>query len=99
MTLEPPRPSCKFKFKFNTPEGVTKTCGEDFLDIDIPKDAKVKSAKTKGKGTGKKSNPGHNSAQERDQDILVLEISNEESEMLGEPTPKNEKNSGGPRGG
>ena len=86
----------KFRFKFNTPEGVTKTCGEDFLNIDIPKDARVKSAKTKRKGTGKKSNPGHNSAQERDQDILVLEISNEESEMLGEPTAKNEKNSAGP---
>ena len=86
----------KFRFKFNTPEGVTKTCGEDFLNIDIPKDARVKSARTKRKGTGKKSTPGHNSAQERDQDVLVLEISNEESEMLSEPAANNDKNSAGP---
>ena len=82
----------KSKFKFNTPEGITKTCGVDFMDIDIPKEARIKSTKTKGKGTGKNSHPGHNSAQERDQDILELEISNEDSEMLGDPLPINPKN-------
>ena len=86
----------KFRFKFNTPEGVTKTCGEDFLNIDIPRDARVKNAKTKGKVTGKKSNTGHNSAQERDQEILVLETPNEEIEMLGKQAATKEKNPAGP---
>ena len=85
----------KFRFKFNTPEGVTKTCGEDFLNIDIPRDARVKNAKTKGKVTGKKSNTGHNSAQERDQEILVLETPNEEIEMLGKQAATKEKNPAG----
>ena len=42
----------KFRFQFKTAEGITKTCGEDFLIIDIPKDAKVKSIRAKQKGTG-----------------------------------------------
>ena len=88
----------KFRFQFKTAEGITKTCGEDFLNIDIPKDAKVKSIRAKQKGTGKKSAPGHISAQERDPDVLVLEISDEESEMLKEPTVSRDNNTAGPSG-
>ena len=75
----------KFRFQFKTAKGIKKTCGEDFFNLDIPKDAKVKSFRAKKKGTGKKLAPGHISAQERDPDVLVLEITNEESEMLKEP--------------
>ena len=88
----------KFRFQFKTAEGITKTCGEDFLNIDIPKDAKVKSIRAKQKGTGKKSAPGHISAQERDPEVLVLEISDEESEMLKEPAVSRDKNTAGPSG-
>ena len=88
----------KFRFQFKTAEGITKTCGEDFLDMDIPKDAKVKSIRAKQKGTGKKSAPGHISAQERDPDVLVLEISDEESEMLKEPAVSRDNNTAGPSG-
>ena len=88
----------KFRFKFETPEGITKTCGEDFLDIDIPKEAKVRSIRAKKKGTGKKSTPGHISAQERDPEVLVLEISDEESEMLKDPAVSRDENTAGPSG-
>ena len=86
----------KSRFKFKTAEGITKTCGEDFLDIDIPKDAKVRSIRAKKKGTGKKSAPGHISAQERDPEVLVLEISDEENEILKEPAASRDENTAGP---
>ena len=88
----------KSRFKFKTAEGITKTCGEDFLDIDIPKDAKVRSIRAKKKGTGKKSAPGHISAQERDPEVLVLEISDEENEILKDPAASRDENTAGPSG-
>ena len=45
----------------------------------------MKQAEAKKKGTGKNSTPGHISAQERDPDVLELDITNEDSEMLREP--------------
>ena len=49
----------KTKFQFKTAKGTLKTCGEDFLTLEIPREARVKRLKTKNKGTGKKSIPGH----------------------------------------
>ena len=45
----------KIKLNFPTDNGETKSCGIDFMKIDIPKNAKVRRKKDKGKGNGKKS--------------------------------------------
>ena len=50
--------------------------------------------KAKKKGTGKKSVPGHISAQERGPEVLELDITKEDNEMLKEP----EKTTAGPSG-
>ena len=84
----------KSRFQFKTAKGIQKTCGEDFFNLEIPRDAKVKRFRAKNKGTGKKSTPGHISAQERDLDVLELGITKEESEMLKDP----ENTAAGPSG-
>ena len=73
----------KSGFEFKTAKGTKKTCGVDFLNVEIPRDAKVKKSRAKKKGTGKKSGPGHNSAQERDPEVLELKIG--DNEMFKEP--------------
>ena len=62
----------KSKFAFPVGQGVTKKCGEDFITTEIPKTAKVRKLriKGKGKGVGKKSNKDrgtarHDSAQDQ----------------------------------
>ena len=73
----------KSGFEFITAKGTKKTCGVDFLNVEIPRDAKVKKSRAKKKGTGKKSGSGHNSAQERDPEVLELKIG--DNEMFKEP--------------
>ena len=84
----------KFRFEFQKAKGIKKICGEGFFNVEIPKEAIVKKFKAKKKGTGKKSAPGHISAQERDPEVLELEITKEDNEMLKEP----EKATAGPSG-
>ena len=74
----------KSKFEFHVGRGITKKCGEDYFNVEIPKEAKVKKHRGKEKGIGKKSAPGHNSAQDQDPDILDLEITKEDNEILNE---------------
>ena len=78
--------------------GVTKRCGEDFFTAKIPREAKIRKLrqKGKGKGVGKKSNKntdrdtaGHNSAQDREtrdivqeQEVLEIGITKAETENL-----------------
>ena len=76
------------KFQFKTANGETKICGEDFLNLVIPRAVKVKKpkkSKTKNKGTGKRSVPGNITAQEPDLDVLQLDISKEENDSFQEP--------------
>ena len=76
----------KFKFEFHTAKGIKKTCGEDYFNVEIPREAKVKKPKTKQKGTGKNPAPGHISAQEQDPEVLEIDITNEENESLNAET-------------
>ena len=74
----------KTKFKFRTANGTEKTCGVDFIKQNITRTAKVRT-KNRNKSSGKKSIPGHMSAQERDPDVLEIGLTNEECQMLKEP--------------
>ena len=78
----------KSKYNFKTADGTKKTCGIDFLNLIISKDAKVKiKNKQKRKGTGKKSPPGHIIAQEPDTDVLEIEISNDDKQLVKNHDP------------
>ena len=74
-------------FSFPVSRGVTKRCGKDFFKTEIPKEAKIRKLKQKGKGVGKKSNRNpdssttdHNSAQERE--LSATRITAQEQEVL-----------------
>ena len=78
----------KSKHSFKAADGTKRTCGVDFLNLNITKDAKVKiKNKRKRKGTGKKSSPGNINAQERDPDILEIGVSNEDKQLVKSTDP------------
>ena len=103
----------KTKFSFPVSRGVTKRCGEDFFAAEIPKEAKIRKLKQKGKGVGKKSSrhsdsgtTSHNSAQEREpsatrviaQEHEVLEIGITKDETENLYAENNSKSKAGTSG-
>ena len=76
----------KSKHKFKKADGTEMTCGVDYLNVNISKDAKVRiKNKQKKKGSGKKSTPGHIIDQDREADVLEIDINNEDKQMVADP--------------
>jgi hypothetical protein len=77
----------KSKFEFKTANGDVKTCGVDILNQTITKATRLRVKNTTQKA-GKQTPTGQISAQERDQDVLVVNLTNEEESQVLDYAPE-----------